>query len=99
MGRKEIQMSKVTVAKADIDEGVCGDGELCPVAIALTRTLNRNVVVEDSDISVYKPSGMSLEQRIPTPRIVKDFINKFDAGMPVEPFEFELDVEGVEVDG
>ena len=66
----------------------------CPVSLA----------IQDSIAGIMKPTFVGLNgialcrmndpaiYKIPTPKIVQDFIVQFDKGLATEPFEFEIKV-------
>lgn len=88
----------IKVTQSHIDRGCRGDGQRCPVALAVAEAVNAEVTVENDFISFVDDYGL---HRIPTPKVVVKFIFDYDVGKPdlkpVEPFEFDLDVEGTEV--
>ncbi len=90
---------KISVTQEDIDHGTASDCATCPVALALKRTLKGNeVIVEEVYAGVnylyffYKKRMVYLCN---TPRIVNKFMNDFDMGREVSPFDFEVEVEGI----
>lgn len=80
---------KVKVLQHHIDAGTRGNAGKCPVALALGEyfpevTLIRVghwSLVVDNESWVY-PQGS----------VLSDFTRSFDDGLPVEPFEFELNL-------
>lgn len=80
----------IDVTRDDIDQGVRTDCMQCPVARAIRRALGL-----DYDVSVG-PSDMDLGQHtylsVLTPAHAAAFMGHFDAGHPVAPFRFELNV-------
>jgi hypothetical protein len=84
---------KVKVTQSCIDEGVRGQGDSCPVAQAVLEALGlekTGVWIDYGYIEIF-------ELRLPTPPNVIQFIESFDRGDPVEPFEFELDVDDTKI--
>lgn len=73
------------VTQTDIDHGVRGIPDRCPVALAMKRTLGTDVLVGSNGISI-KTCPIVLEH----PAIVQDFINNFDDSNPVRPISFEM---------
>jgi hypothetical protein len=55
----------------------------CPVALALTRAYKFKVFAETYNIYVRG-------KKFRTPEVVSDWMQSFDYGFPVTPFEFEL---------
>lgn len=76
----------VRVTRDDITKGHPHTVTLCPVARAVIKAVrNSQVVVGEHVIHVNGDRHL-------TPRAVKTFIRKFDAGLPVKPFQFRLDI-------
>jgi hypothetical protein len=76
----------IEVTVEDIEEGKREDCNNCPVARAISRTLNRpsrEIAVDGVFIEV---AGDSFH----TPFLVIDFIRAFDDGEPVYPISFTL---------
>ena len=79
----------VTVEQSHIDKGMPGVSGFCPIALALSDSL-------DGFWSV----GMVVVERLPRngrcfslPPEARKFVRDFDGGFLVNPFEFELGVE------
>lgn len=78
----------IHVTAEDIATGVRGECMTCPVAIAVNRvTRTWCYVFSDGHIGIHG------DQWIEAPREVSMFLQMFDAGLPVTPFTFELDIE------
>lgn len=80
----------IEVTDADIAAGLPKRCLLCPIAIALNRTLGR----PKADIKVgwgqiQMPDGTSTS----LPQLAIDFVRAFDYGKPVSPFTFEIEVD------
>jgi hypothetical protein len=87
---KKDVMTKIDVTKQDIDGGRRGNPFCCPIAIAMHRVLE----ISPPQCPVF-PSEMKIGWRnIPLPNEAKKFVDRFDAGLDVEPFSFEVLVEG-----
>lgn len=69
---------KFQVTQEHIDSGVKVNCELCPVGLAV-QPYKFYFNHFEVNYKAYK-----------SPQIVSDFIKRFDVGLPVEPFEFEL---------
>jgi hypothetical protein len=72
----------IKVTKEDINNGRAGNSFACPVALAIRRTIDAYgaAVSNDwiiTDGNIYR-----------TPLSVVDFIEQFDRGDAVDPFEF-----------
>lgn len=76
---------KIQVTKLDIDRGLQGNPFACPVTRAVRRIMgyNKNVDSGRNWITVGQTVYF-------TPIDVIGFMNAFDVGKRVEPFEFEL---------
>ena len=82
----------IKVTQDDIDNGIKEDNCFCPIALAITRQLNREVSVCTRWIYIYGDHniGWVYDHQYDTPLIVRRFIDDFDFDRKVEPFEFEL---------
>lgn len=69
----------------------------CPITLALKETFK----VEFAEVNHYKftvgqfPENLVFEK--PVPDDIWEWILRFDCGGPVQPFEFELSLEGVKI--
>jgi hypothetical protein len=79
---------KVSVTQEDIFNGVPVMGRFCPIARALTRILGK---VSVGNVRVALDGGDRILFGV-LPKIAQRFILDFDAGNPVHPFEFELEL-------
>ena len=81
---------KITVTQKQIDEGVPGSGKNSPVAKAIAeKTNDEERYAEVSILGIfYYVDG--IHYRVDIPPAVREFIDRFDSGLPVEPFTFEL---------
>jgi hypothetical protein len=80
---------KVQVTAADIERGVAGDDCKCPVALAIRRATGIPTSVGDGVIVIDYATPQQVE--IWSPEDVAHFVEEFDLGHDVEPFEFELE--------
>lgn len=78
----------VTVTKKHIDEGVRLSNQLCPLALAL-RDGGQSAVAVYSAVVLLLGFPVGAAEYVPSPP-TKKFIQRFDAGMPVEPGTFSL---------
>ena len=76
----------IRVTQDDIRNGVQCDAMLCPVALSLRRSLPGRTVTA-GEFTIYIDDGMYA-----APVAVEEFIENFDDGAPVQPFEFELEL-------
>lgn len=77
---------KIQVTQEDIDKGERWKCGACPIALAAIRAFHQPHVLVDRDC-VWVPGedrGRSMPDK------AQSFIRAFDAGQPVEQFEFEL---------
>lgn len=90
---------RIQVTQYHIDKGVPEDDRRCPVALAIQDAGLPDVRVGQNrdTIEVY---GNMYAGTSPYPGAVADFVRAFEHGEPVEPFEFQLDLEaaGHEID-
>ena len=100
----------VSVEQKDIVTGVPKDGEKCPIACAFERALREaqypvyEICIEDSHEGFMfrmhgSPSNVDKYISIDENEIVDAFIQNFDNGRPVIPFEFDVELEPKEYDG
>jgi len=79
---------KIRVTESDIERGYVGDCYACPVALAIISSTGKFIVkvLPDELSNSIQIDGDIFE----APTAVVDFVNDFDSGRDVEPFEFEL---------
>lgn len=91
--RKLIHVTKEHIKAARTDAGYTSFS--CPVARAVESAgLSNNgtrVTVSSIQLNYYDFNS----QRVPAPRSVRRFVNRFDQGKPVQPFNFYLVVPDV----
>ena len=80
---------KIEVTQEDIEQGWPSSTTHCPIALAVKRTLQREVEVYMASI-VLSPAS-PYRQRIWVGEI-KDFVRDYDAGWPVQPITFDLEI-------
>ena len=80
---------KIEVTQHDIDYGVRGEYSLCPIARAVKRKINGEVIVFGDDISFFTTDIIRRYSYYKLPQKAKDFIKRFDEGKKVKPFTFE----------
>lgn len=73
-----MKVYRIDVTTDDIRRGVRGDERACPIAHAWNRATN-------GGLSLYLPFDN-------LPAVAQTFLRDFDAGRPVEPFTFEMEV-------
>lgn len=78
---------RISVTQDHIDRGVKGDSCYCPVAIAMREADYRSPKVGRVSVRFDWDGGRAV---LPVPYSVKTFVYRFDAGLDVWPFEFEL---------
>jgi hypothetical protein len=72
----------IKVTQQDIDRGIKGDCEKCPIGLAVQRCL--------TGMNLRKFYNSTEAQEQPLPPIATEFMRKFDAGEVVTPFEFAI---------
>ena len=96
---------KVNVSKKDIDTGICGDGNECPIALATRRAFNtQNVEVfyndsgdeddtNDIKLRIKVDNEYYSYSHIDEAEHWDNFIHWFDNGETddCKPFEFKID--------
>jgi hypothetical protein len=78
----------IHVTSSHIEHGAICSAYTCPVALAC-KDAGLDAGVSESTIVIHRPDG-AIDIRTP-PQVVH-FIREFEAGHPVNPFEFELPV-------
>lgn len=76
---------KINVTQDDIDCGIIGNCELCPIALAILPIVSPLPVEVDN--CCIEIGGVQYN----SPNSVCQFIDDFDNGKPVKPFSFELE--------
>lgn len=94
----------VKVTQEHIDKGrenwyssLCNWSCHCPISLALKDAFKINTVKSSSVFLFIGEFPDNIIFSVPTPDKVAIFINNFDHGNVVEPFEFELSLEGVQL--
>ena len=78
-------MTKIQVTQEHIDKGKRVNPSCCPVALAIRG----KTVWIPNVTSMY----VTFDEKIYTawlPAVAAEFVNSFDSGNPVKPFEFEM---------
>lgn len=87
---------KINVTQDDIDKGQINNCNLCPIALAIKRILkinSYNTIFVSSVIKLLRYWNMEIQKyEVISPRSVKRFIQRFDQGKSVKPFNFFLTV-------
>lgn len=79
-------MVTVEVTAEDIARGVPQNLISCPIALALLRATGRDWIVYETFV---EDEG---DTKLPLPGPAVGFISDFDAGRPVRPFAFEVEL-------
>jgi hypothetical protein len=85
---------KISVTQEHIRRGVPRRPWCCPIALALGDVLDdshQKISVKENEIEIGQIPYVVLITR-KTPEICQDFIEAFDNGDVVQPFEFEVDI-------
>lgn len=87
-------MVRIEVTEQDIEQGVAGDCENCPAALAINRALKPDFSCDlDCEfVSIFGGPGAPV-LNVATPLIVRTFIERFDDYSRVSPFSFELPID------
>jgi hypothetical protein len=86
----------VTVTQEDIDKGIRGSDEHCPIALATRRALGAPFVVVDCSSITLRDEGQNIYAETETPCQACLFVHDFDAGQPVKPITLELTFTPIE---
>lgn len=85
---------EVHVTETDISAGIVSDCEKCPVARAISRALELEIMVDtDSFYSEWDDVTLDGLASIPLPAEAQAFIAIFDDGGYVLPFTFPITVD------
>lgn len=82
---------KIEVTQKDIDNGVQGECELCPIARAVKReTKRKHVRISREHVEIWrnKSNGSNFYE---LPKKAQTFVRRFDRQESVKPFSFELE--------
>ena len=75
---------KIEITQEDIDRGMRGRSDFCPVALALRRKW------PEAEMGCF---ACDLGNRLVlVPELVSKFVEDFDSGKPVKPFTFEIEL-------
>lgn len=86
---------QITVEQPDIDEGVALNCDACPIARVTQRKMPPGVMVEVRTKFAQVFVSGKLVKSLLLSREARQFIAAFDAGRPVQPFSFDLPIEGL----
>lgn len=78
----------IKVTEQDIERGSRVFSDHCPVALAINRATGRHAIVYHHAIKIGELSRIEY----PVPDKVREFIQDFDSGKEVQPFEFDLEL-------
>lgn len=77
---------RIVVTKEDIADGRAFTCTKCPVALAMSRAFGMPIYVGPTSWGAFKDGGPIGR----TPELAAEFMTRFDVGLPVQPFEFEV---------
>ena len=84
-------MAVVKLMKKHIKNGEKYHPYKCPIALAVKEQCKLNVIaIHLSQCMIFDNKSGMVNRIISLPRSVCRFINNFDKGMPVKPFNFRL---------
>lgn len=72
--------------------------QICPVSLALKEVFKVSYAktgLLDINVGIFPEDNLIFSKE--TPQIVYEWIREFDSNVPVQPFEFELSLEGVKL--
>lgn len=85
---------RVDVTQDDIDQGVRNNSETCAIGRALARATGCRMDIDDAEyIYPTRLKGFKVNAEKAARLRINNFIQNFDAGNPVEPFSFGLEVD------
>lgn len=82
---------KIRVRQEHIDKGVCNSPWECPIALAAQEAIGTDELSVWPYLLTWCAGELVHEADMPRP--AREFIENFDDGRPVEPFEFEIEVK------
>ena len=80
---------RIAVTAEDIAAGRPHNCEACPIAIAATRAAGEPMGTGTATAWTYL-SNQYINQTFELPGEARGFVRRYDAGLAVRPFEFEL---------
>ncbi len=83
---------KIDVTQEDIDQGLRNDGWKCPVGRGVQRATNDGDFAVEIDRIVRGTEGDEDYLSVELPEDVGERICKFDDGLGMQPFSFEIDL-------
>ena len=84
---------RIVIEQEHIDKGLTRAPGLCPVALAvLEQTYAKTVSVGIEDVGFLNPEGFP-DEWFSLPPDASAFIDRFDKGLSVYPFSFDLKEE------
>jgi len=85
------EILQVVVNEQDIEYGIEGSQEQCPIALALARLQNEDWEVDGTRASFYVLSGKGFYYELP--EVARKFTSDFDKYLEVKPFSFQLHLD------
>ena len=84
---------KISITQDHIDRGIRFNCSRCPAALAIIEATGREVEVSISWVWLHEKKYERAARRIRISPEVSQFMREFDVGLPVLPFDFELEME------
>lgn len=84
---------KIDVTEYDIHVGTKNSYFSCPIAIALARATKTRIAVTTDKVYQFVPL-QTAKIVAELPSVARKFVLAFDRGRPVEPFSFEMIIQG-----
>lgn len=85
---------EICVRQQHIDEAKRRSDYLNPIALAVLDHLHPSELVKVSRevVHVYKKDFPADYREVATPLVARDILNVYNLGIPIKPFNFELNV-------
>lgn len=79
---------RIEVTSDDITRGKAYSSNNCPIALAAKRSIDCDELYITYELRIY--GGRNLVAVVPLPKVARTFAQRFDYGLPVKPFSFEI---------
>lgn len=81
----------IEVTKEDIEKGIKHDARSCPINLAMRRRVYAKMDVHKGYVNMESLTGRYYQAVLPETAV--EFIQKFDSGVEVKPFRFQLKIK------
>ncbi len=82
----------IHVTQSHIDAGIKGQCTQCPIALAARVAIGQGHRIQVSFCNIIAICGGYKSTLYPLPQEAQAFVEAFDAGQPVQPFSFKVDI-------